>query len=107
MVRACSEVAFLGFFLVEFGLLEFSSTEFQEREDGCATGLETVGGMNAGGAPRSSAWRSFRARTSSLDCCERVTRSPISTVPPLELSQRHGRTRGVNSKVTEVIGGNL
>ena len=55
MLRASSEAAFPGFFFEEVFAVEVVVDEFQESEDGCATGLVVLGGMKAGGAPRSSA----------------------------------------------------
>src|ERR1700685_2244876 len=91
------------FFFAEFFSEKLFSVGYQERKDGCATGLGLSGGMNAGGVPRLSARRKFLARTSSPDCGARVTRSPILRSPPQKLNQRHGKTRGIRSKVTEVI----
>src|ERR1700683_58353 len=91
------------FFFAEFFAEKAFPAGYQEREGGCATGLRLSGGMNVGGAPRSSARRKFLARTSSPDCGGRMTRSPILRSPPQKLNQRHGKTREIRSKVTEVI----
>src|SRR5271169_571726 len=75
---------FSGFVSAELASAVFRGAVLQERDDGCATGLGALGGMNVGGAPRSSAWRKLRARTSSFDFGDWVTRSPIWQAPPSE-----------------------
>src|ERR1700692_2125802 len=77
MLRISSEV-----FAFECLSAEFFCSEAQERDDSWATELGVAGGKKAGGTPRSSAWRRFLARTSSLDCGVRVTRPPIWKLPP-------------------------
>src|ERR1700746_3909733 len=89
MLRIPSGFCFLPLFFAEvseFVLSEivcsrFVFSKFQDSEEGWATGLGMLGGMNVGEAPRSSAWRSFLARASSRDCGERVIRAPIWKLP--------------------------